>query len=198
VIFLGGDHLRDVSPDLNILQKHGLTKNAYFFSVASQGAHKNIDRLMQVAKLIGSDVKFVMAGSSNKQVFHKADTQPRNLNVSILGYVSDCELKALYENALGFIFPSTYEGFGLPVLEAMSCGCPVLCSSAASLPEVGGPAALYFHPYDVNNMVSVINNFLVSTSLRAGLQFRGYEQAAAFSWEKMARATLEKLTACLA
>jgi glycosyltransferase involved in cell wall biosynthesis len=197
VIFLGGDHLRDISPDLNILQKYDLTKNAYFLSVSSQSAHKNIDRVMQAAELIGFDVKLVLVGSSNKQVFHPANIQLHNPNICMLGYVNDCELKALYENALGFIFPSTYEGFGLPVLEAMSCGCPVLCSNAASLPEVGGRAALYFHPKDVDNIALMMKAFLGDASLRTALQAHGYKQAAVFPWEKTARTTLNKLVAYL-
>ena len=197
VIPLGGDHLKDTLSDTSILHKNGLARNSYLLNVASQSLHKNFARVLQAIELLESDVELAVAGRSDKQIFQKTEAQADHPNIHMLGYVNDCELKALYENALGFIFPSMYEGFGLPVLEAMNSGCPVLCSNAASIPEVGGQAALYFNPQDVENIAAVIKKFLVETSLRSDLIARGYEQAAAFPWEKTARATLVSLVACL-
>ena len=197
VILLGGDHLNDVTPDVSILQRHGLARKSYLLSVASQSLHKNFNRVLQAVALVGRDVELVTVGGSYNHIFRKAETQPIQPNVHSLGYVNDCELKALYVNALGFIFPSIYEGFGLPVLEAMNAGCPVLCSNAASIPEVGGRAVLYFDPFNIENMVSKIREFLADSVLRADLQARGYEQAAAFPWETTARKTLNELIACL-
>ena len=110
-----------------------------------------------------------------------------------LGYVNDRELKALYENALGFIFPSLYEGFGLPVLEAMRAGCPVISSHAASLPEVAGDAALYFDPGDVEDMARVIERFLSDPALQEDMRHKGFLQAKYFKWSTTARRILESM-----
>jgi glycosyltransferase involved in cell wall biosynthesis len=94
---------------------------------------------------------------------------------------------------MGFIFPSLYEGFGLPILEAMNCGCPVLCSNAASIPEVSGLAALYFDPLKVDDIASTIKTFISDPELEIEYKNRGFEQAAGFKWEKTAKNTLDAL-----
>jgi glycosyltransferase involved in cell wall biosynthesis len=200
VITLGGDHLQATQPDSDILQKTGLSTGTYLLTVSSQSRHKNFGCVLEAARLVKSRVDFVTVGGSFQQVFHhkgkiEAKTLPPNIHA--LGYVNDNQLKALYENALGYIFPSLYEGFGLPVLEAMSCACPVLCSNAASLPEVGGEAALYFDPLDANSLADVIERFLSDPTLRSNIQARGLKQAARFTWEKTAHQTLKALVSCL-
>ena len=197
VILLGGDHLKEIDADATILDRHGITKNTYFLSVASQSVHKNFVRVLQVASRVEPGVEFVAAGGSFKKVFQQAEIQPTPANVHLLGYVNDCELKALYENALGFIFPSLYEGFGLPVLEAMNCACPVVCSRAASLPEVGGDAVLYFEPRNTDDLLAVLKRFLAEPALVADLRARGSRQAQVFPWEKTARETLDMLVSCV-
>ena len=197
VILLGSDHMDEAGTDTGFLQKHGLVKNAYLLSVATQARHKNLVRVFQAEAMTEADVEFVMVGASYEKLFHHKENQSIPTRVHLLGHVSDNELKALYENALALIFPSLYEGFGLPILEAMRCGCPVLCSNAASLPEVGGSAALYFDPLDVDEMNSVIKNFLADPALQLDLSRRGLQQAARFTWEMTARATLDALVQCL-
>jgi glycosyltransferase involved in cell wall biosynthesis len=192
IIGLGGDHFRDIAPDLTVLERHNLEKKKYLLTVASQSPHKNFGRILQVANSL-TDVEFVAAGGSFKKVFKQSSFDSIPSNVHILGYVNDYELKALYENALGFIFPSLYEGFGLPVLEAMNSGCPVLSSNAASLSEVGGEAALYFDPCDVNNITTAIRTFLSDSSLQDKLRVKGLTHAQNYTWEKTARATLAAL-----
>jgi glycosyltransferase involved in cell wall biosynthesis len=113
--------------------------------------------------------------------------------VQLLGYANSSELKALYENAVGLIFPSLYEGFGFPVVEAMGLGCPVLCSSSASLPEVAGEAALYFDPLHPADLADKLDRFLSDPCLQEKLRLRGFEQAAKFRWEMTARQTLDKI-----
>ncbi len=200
VIPLGGDHFQTIQPDPTILKEHGFSKGTYFLTVASQSRHKNFDCVLEAARLVKSRVDFVAVGGSFQQVFHqngRIETKTMPPNIHALGFVNDNQLKALYENALGYIFPSLYEGFGLPVLEAMNCGCPVLCSTAASLPEVGGEAALYFDPHDANSLAAVIERFLADSTLKFDLQTRGLEHAARFTWENTARETLEALVSCL-
>jgi glycosyltransferase involved in cell wall biosynthesis len=99
-------------------------------------------------------------------------------------------LSVLYSKAIAFVFPSLYEGFGLPVLESFSCGCPVVLSNTSSLPEVGGDAVLYFDPLDASLMLEVVAEIVTNESLRKELTIKGYEQLKKFSWDTMANQTL--------
>jgi glycosyltransferase involved in cell wall biosynthesis len=95
----------------------------------------------------------------------------------------------VYAGAQGLVFPSLYEGFGLPVLEAMACGTPVVASCASSIPEVGGDAALYFDPMDVEAMVEAVRRLLCDTELQDSMRMQGLIRAADFSWEVAATTT---------
>jgi len=192
VILLGGNHLDEIKADEKILEKNGLDPQTYLLCVASQSRHKNFQAVLMAAEILKTDVKFAVDGASNR-IFQNPGELPKNSNLKMLGYVDSQELKALYKNALGFLFPSLYEGFGLPILEAMACGCPVLCSSAASMPEVGGQAVVYFNPRDLHNMVNEIRRFVSDFELRMDLRARGYAQVDGFHWEQAARLTLVKL-----
>jgi len=110
--------------------------------------------------------------------------------VRFLGPVPDALLPALYSGATLFAFPSQYEGFGLPVLEAMACGTPVACSNTSSLPEVAGDAAITLDPTDIAALANTLSRLLTDANLRADLQERGLRRAAQFSWERTARGTL--------
>jgi glycosyltransferase involved in cell wall biosynthesis len=195
VILLGGDHFNKIQPDTAVLDRQGLVKGTYFLTVASQSRHKNFECVIWAAQVL-STVQFVAVGGSFDRVFQAREQVEIPSNLRSLGYLSDRELKALYENALGYIFPSFYEGFGLPVLEAMQSDCPVICSSAASLPEVGGNAVLYFDPLSAESLISALERFLADPTLRLDLQARGRDQAAGFTWEKTARQTLLALRSC--
>jgi alpha-1,3-rhamnosyl/mannosyltransferase len=110
--------------------------------------------------------------------------------VHFLGPIAEEDLPTLYSGAVAFVFPSEYEGFGLPVLEAMACGTPVACSSTSSLAEVAGDAALLFDPTDVADIADALTHLLHEPGLRADLRERGLRRAAQFSWERTARDTL--------
>ena len=101
----------------------------------------------------------------------------------------DKKLQSLYQNALAFVFPSIYEGFGIPILEAFSCGCPVILSDASCLPEVGGDAVVYFNPKDVVSMRSAVERVVSDEKLRNQMRERGYKQLEKFSWNKCAEET---------
>jgi len=107
-------------------------------------------------------------------------------NVVFTGYFPDDDLPALYSGALAFVYPSLFEGFGLPPLEAMACGTPVLCSGATSLPEVVGGAAFMFNPYDVEAMEDALRHMLVGNLPRDKMRALGLERARSFSWDKSA------------
>jgi glycosyltransferase involved in cell wall biosynthesis len=104
----------------------------------------------------------------------------------MLGDVNDRELPALYSGALAFVMPSLYEGFGLPVLEAMSCGTPVVASNAAALPEVVGQAGLLIDPYDIDDIAKAILQLVTDPLLRGSLSSQGRARAGKFSWDRTA------------
>ncbi len=109
--------------------------------------------------------------------------------VRLTGYVEDADLPAIYAAATAFVFPSLYEGFGLPPLEAMACGTPVICSNASSLPEVVAGAGLLVEPTDVAALQSAIRRLASDEVLRDTLRTQGYHQASQFSWQSTASAT---------
>jgi len=109
--------------------------------------------------------------------------------VMIAGYVPDEDLPAVISGADLYVLASLYEGFGLPILEAMSCGTPVVCSNTSSIPELGGQAARYFDPYDTDSMVEELGAVLSDSELRADMRQRGLQQASRFSWTQAADQT---------
>ena len=111
--------------------------------------------------------------------------------VRFLGYVPDKDLPALYAGSEFFIYPSLYEGFGLPILEAMACGAPVAASGAASLTEVGGDAAIYFDPYSEPEISAAITALMRDGSLRETLRSKGLTRAKNFTWKNVANLTID-------
>jgi len=109
----------------------------------------------------------------------------------------DAVLQGFYCNALALVYPSLYEGFGLPLLEAMSCGCPVICSNTSSMPEVGGEAVLYFTPTEVDEIAQAMQTVVDSSEIRNKLIVKGREQVRQFSWDKCAMETAEVYRSCL-
>ena len=105
--------------------------------------------------------------------------------------VDDQTLSYAYSHALCFVFPSLYEGFGIPTLEAFACNCPVVLSNTSSMPEVGGDAAEYINPYDVNDMTQKIQNVLNDENLRVRMIEKGREQLKKFDWDEIAQQTID-------
>jgi glycosyltransferase involved in cell wall biosynthesis len=143
-------------------------------------------------KSLRKDYKLVLVGFrgwNNKKIMKELEELKDD--VIYLGYVSNTELGQLYNLATLFVCPSFYEGFGLPPLEAMSCGCPVVTSNTASLPEVCGDAAYYVDPYDVDSIAEGISRVVTDEELRNGLSKKGLANAAKFSWAKSAQEHLK-------
>ncbi len=156
---------------------------------------KNLPALFQAflnLKFQISNLKLVIAGKKGwltEETFKSA--QALGDRVLFTGYVADNDLPALYTLAELAVLPSVYEGFGLPVLEAMSCGTPVACSNVSSLPEIAGEAALLFNPHDVRSMTEALERGLTDETLRASLRARGLARAGQFTWGRAARQTQE-------
>jgi len=143
-------------------------------------------------------VHLVIAGASGWRTADMDRTLQRLELESVVhfpGFLDDVDLPDLYRGAILFVFPSLYEGFGLPVLEAMGCGVPVVTSNAASLPEVAGDAALLVDPYDAEGMAAALTEVVHNETLRRTLRCKGMAQAQKFSWETAARETLDLYTA---
>lgn len=186
----GKEHALAVPADDAILRKHDLERKPFVLAVSSASPNKNFRAVIRSLELLGGvDFDVVIAGGANPKVFG-ASAGSLPASVKQVGYVSDGELRALYEHAACFVYPSFYEGFGLPPLEAMACGCPVIVSDAASMPEICGDAALYCDPLDPVDIAGKIRKLIDDTELRKRLRQRGLRRAASFSWSECARETL--------
>lgn len=180
--------------------KYGLPAS-YLLFLGTLQPRKNIGRLLQAfARCIESypNIGLVLAGKRGwltAEIDDLLPTLPESVRVRIVmcGYVADEDVTAVYSGALAFVFPSLYEGFGFPVLEAMRCGTPVLCSNTSSLPELGGDAALLVDPLSMDAIADGIAKLISQADLRATLTQRGYQQVAQFTWARAAAQTLHTL-----
>lgn len=186
VVKESGEHILRVDSDRSILVKHGLIPGRYVFAASNMSPSKNFSAVAQAISLLGDcGFDFAIAGGANPRVFASGKVVLPS-TVKHLGYVSDGELRALYENAGCFVYPSLYEGFGLPPLEAMHCGCPVVASRAASLPEICGNAVIWCDPLAPADIAQQIARIMADSSLRASMAMAGAKRAAEFSWQKSA------------
>jgi glycosyltransferase involved in cell wall biosynthesis len=187
------------------LRRLGLER-PYVLALGNVQPRKNLPRLLAAwfhlrgAGLLADHSLVVAGGTRGKreplhQLIHDLGLKD---DVVLPGYVAQADLPALYSGATVFVFPSLYEGFGLPPLEAMACGTAVACSNAASLPEVTGDAALLFDPDDPEAIAAAIGALLADDDARSTLAARGRQRAASFSWAACARATLTAYDAALA
>ncbi len=174
-------------------------RQPYIFGLSSPSPHKNIANLVRGFALLkqrgANDLKLVLAGHLPKgsndltKALDDVNILVRE-DIIFVGYVPDSVLPSLYSYAEAFVFPSLYEGFGIPILEAFSCGTPVVCSKMAAIPEVAGDASIYFDPHNIEEMADAILKVLIDGSLRNELIERGKSRLKLFSWEKTAEQTL--------
>jgi len=170
-----------------VQQQHGLKTPYIVFLVGTPEPRKNLDRALSAVKKADPYIQLALVGPTEKlQQLISAE----NRNVVFTGSISDHHLAALLSDAAVSIYPSLYEGFGLPVLESMACGAPVITSDRGSLPEVAGEAALIVDPENISRITDAIVNVLQDESLRHRLAERGKARAACFTWEKTAKETL--------
>lgn len=196
VVRPGGNHLDEVQPDPEILDRLGLRGTHFVLAVASENPTKNLPALLAAHATLARarSMRLVIAGGVNDRVFAPAARAEDVDGVIRAGRVSDAQLKALYMAASILVSPSIYEGFGLPSLEAMNCGCPVIASRAAALPESCGDAALYLDPLSVEDIAQTIERALADEDLRTGLRARGYVRAGQLTWSAAADKLLGHLS----
>jgi glycosyltransferase involved in cell wall biosynthesis len=200
--FLGAAANHDSEEHRRILERYQIDY-PYLLYAGAIKRHKNVPRLVEAFAVVRSqlsthpvykDLRLVIIGDTIsqypgvRQAVIKSRVEPA---VRFLGFVPFDTLRCFYASAAAFVFPSRYEGFGLPPLEAMACGAPVVTSNVSSLPEVVGDAAVQVNPENVFDIARGIQDVLLDDDLRDELIRRGHEQAARFSWERTARQVLE-------
>jgi glycosyltransferase involved in cell wall biosynthesis len=186
VIPNGADHIHRILEDPDALQRHGLTAQGYILAIGSLAPHKNIAMLIDAAagRAPGAP-ELIIAGVADSSVYADAGLRPGQ-GCRMLGRVTDRELKALYTNAIALAFPSRTEGFGLPPLEAMTCGCPVIASTADAVREVCGDAVIYAKPDEPAAWREALDAMCRNTELRARLHASGKVKAAHYTWRRAA------------
>jgi len=167
----------------------------YILFVGSRSGYKNYDLFIEaIAPLLveNNELKVVCVGGGNFKEIEKEKFKRLNIINKIFQYsVKDDILAYLYQKAVAFVFPSLYEGFGIPILESFACGCPVICSKTSSLPEVAGDAAIYFDPTDKLSMLNSIQKVIYNDELKKQLINKGIERVKKFTWEKTAEQTIK-------
>ncbi|MGB2963492.1 MAG: glycosyltransferase family 1 protein [Anaerolineales bacterium] len=180
----------------SVKYKFGIN-STYLLFVGNLQPRKNLHRLIKAFSMISSDlnnVKLVVVGAAkwrSTDIFNLVRQYDLEDRLIFTGYVTDDELVALYNLAEAFVFPSLYEGFGLPIQEAMACGVPVICSNTASMPEVAGDAAFYVDPYNEDEIAGAMLEIVKNKKLAESLSNRGSIWVKNFSWKKVAQDTVE-------
>lgn len=186
----GSEHMARVVPDLAAPARHGLVAGRYVLFIGSPHPNKNLaGALAAIARVAGPGIQLAAVGAVDGRVF-AADGRPAadpGGRAVFLGAVDDAAMAGLYAGALALLFPSYYEGSGLPPLEAMALGCPVVASNRASIPEVCGDAAWLLDPDDADAMAKAIDRLAADPAARAGLIARGTERAGRFTWAASAQ-----------
>ncbi len=194
VIPNGCDHMERIASDESVFARFPqIRKHRYLFALGNRSANKNFGIILQALNELNEpDLQLVQSGGTNRAVFGStAETKaPKCIDV---GMVSDGQLKALYSNAFAFLFPSLYEGFGIPPLEAMSVGCPPIVASTSAIPEVCQDGALYFDPSSASELANAIRSLGKNTGMRELLTENGNKRVTAYRWATAADCLLQQL-----
>ena len=186
--------------DINQEQTAEVKSMKYILFVGTIQPRKNLEVLVDAFDKfirINKDFKLIIVGKKGwlyESIFKKIKTLNLENKIIFTGHISDQELIWYYKNAFCLALPSLYEGFGIPVLEAMSYDCPTIISMTSSLPEIGGDASLYFDPKNSDDLLEKLNTLYQNKQLRKGLILKGKQRIKNFSWEKCAKETLDVIT----
>ncbi len=195
-IYLGYDRSFKPCHDPKILDRYGLEANGYLLYVGNTSPRKNLARLIHSYVQAATEIrqKLVLCGTKNQTEITKLKELVSRYNlggrVVLLDYVPHSELPALYSGAALFVYVSLYEGFGLPILEAMACGTPVLASKTTSIPEVAGNAAVLIDPTNCDSIAHSIKKIILDPNCHRSLADAGLKRCSEFSWNKTAEETL--------
>jgi glycosyltransferase involved in cell wall biosynthesis len=191
------ENLKHKTESMEELEKKFKITKPYILFVGTIQPRKNIAKLIEAVSLLkNKEIELVIVGKKGwlwEEILAAPEKFKISGRVKFLDFVANEDLPSLYKNAQCFVLPSLYEGFGLPVLEAMQFGCPVVTSNVSSLPEVGGDAAIYFNPESVDDIAEKIDKVVADEKLRTEMTEKGYNQVKKFSWEKTAKETLKVL-----
>jgi glycosyltransferase involved in cell wall biosynthesis len=191
VVYCGLDHSRFKIPEnkdvVAVKQKYNLT--GYFLMVGASYPHKNIGKAIQAFSNLKTSLpklELVIVGGK-KNYIHELQSEIRNSNIGrvrFIDYISPADLPAFYAGAIALVYPSLYEGFGLPPLEAMACGCPVIVSNTSSLPEVCGDSAFYINPASIEDIAGAMHTLAMDQNIRYKLREKGLKRASLFNWDQ--------------
>lgn len=193
VVSLSGEHMLATPPDDTILDEQKLLDRPFLLAVNAMNTRKNLGAVVEAVNMLGKvDFKVVVTGDNYSKVFRPVHWDlPETFQQ--VGHVNDARLRSLYSHATALIFPSLYEGFGLPPLEAMTCGCPVLVSDIPAHRETCGDAAAYCDPRDPADMAEKIREIMDNDGLRRDLISRGADRCKQFTWKNTATTLLGHL-----
>lgn len=200
VIYNGFEkHATGTINEMEVLERLNLQKKSYILYVGTVQPRKNIQHVIRAMKKVHithPELRFVVVGKKGwlyEEIFSLVKELKLEDTVIFTGYLPDNEVIQLYKNALSYVHPSLYEGFGIPILEAMSYKCPVIASAASSLPEIGGEACLYFDPTNIADLADDIIQMIERPELRKELIEKGSKRMKEFSWDMCAEQTLQLL-----
>lgn len=191
------DRFRVLDAPQSVLAQYGLQSGTYFLFVGSILKHKNIVRLLRACAKLNNNVRLVMAGVCKDGEYRREiattidELRLPPGSITYLDYIPDADLPSFYNGAISVLLPSLHEGFGVPIIEAMACGTPVITSNCSAMPEVAGDAALLVDPYSVESIAAAMQDLIERPQLAGNLRERGLERVKSFSWAYSAKRLYE-------